>query len=248
MRSADSQRRIVRRWTVAAIGLILVATLAVAATYTPLFAAKDIRLRGLGRIPRADILSLARVDDRSNVFHLDARAVERRLERDPRILEAQVTTSLPDRLTIEIVSRTPVGVVGTGVVDSHMDLVGADAVVIGPAGHPVDLPALVAPDGGPVSAGALVTAAATAGALDPALRRAVEAVVVAPDGGLEVRLTAGFSASFGDASDLAAKAESLAALVAWVQDQDIRVVSADVSVPGSPTAKLERGSTAVPVP
>src|SRR3990170_996386 len=107
MRSADSQRRIVRRWTVAAIGLILVATLAVAATYTPLFAAKDIRLRGSGRIPRADILSLARVDDRSNVFHLDARAVERRLERDPRILEAQVTTSLPDRLTIEIVSRTP---------------------------------------------------------------------------------------------------------------------------------------------
>ncbi|MEX2048297.1 MAG: FtsQ-type POTRA domain-containing protein [Gemmatimonadota bacterium] len=248
MRSADPERRILRRWTVAAIALILVATAAVAATYTPLFAANDILLRGSGGIARSEVLSLARVNDRSNVFHLDTSAVERRLERDPRILEARVTTSLPDRVTIQIVSRTPVGVVGKGGVGTPMDLVGADSVVIGPAGRTVDLPALIAPNGGPVGAGALATAAATAGALDPALRRAVDAVVVAPDGALEVRLAAGFAVSFGDASELAAKAASLAALLAWVQDQDISVVSADLSVPGSPTAQLAKGSTAVPVP
>jgi cell division septal protein FtsQ len=243
MRSADRERRILRRWTVVAIGLIAVATLAVAATYTPLFGASDIRVRGSHGMPRAEVLAVARVDGRSNVFHLDTRAVERRLEQDPRILEARVSTSLPDRLAIEIVTRTPVGVVGIA-----RNLVGADGVVIGPAGHAVDLPALVTPDGGPVGGGYLETAAATAGALDPALRRAVDAVVVAPDGGLEVRLVAGFSASFGDASELAAKAESLAALLAWVRDQDVRVVSADLSVPGSPTATLAQGSTAVPIP
>lgn len=247
MRSAEKERRILRRWTVAAIGSILVATLAVAATYTPLFAASDIQLRGAESIPRAEVLALARVDERSNVFHLDARAVERRLERDPRILDARVTTSLPDRLGIEIVSRTPVGVVDTGGVGTRMDLVGADGVLIGPARHPVDLPALLAPGGGPVAAGSLVTAAAVAGAFDPILRRAVDAVVVTPDGGLEVRLAAGFSASLGDASELTAKAASLAALLAWVKDQDVRVVSADLSVPGSPTAKLEQGSSAVPI-
>jgi cell division septal protein FtsQ len=243
MRNAERHRRVLRRWTVAAIAMIVLATVAVAATYTPLFAAADIRISGTLGIPRDEVLALARVDDRSNVFHLDPRVVERRLERDPRILEARVTTSLPDRLAIRIVSRVPVGVLGAG-----RELVGADGVVIGPAGRTVELPALVTPDGGPVGAGHLETAAATAGALDPTLRRAVDAVVVAPDGGLEIKLAAGFTASFGDSSELAAKAESLAALLAWVRDQDVRVLSADVSVPGSPTATLERGSHAVPVP
>jgi cell division protein FtsQ len=237
MRAAEAERRILRRWTIAALAAVLVATSAVAATYTSLFAAKTIELRGSHRIPRAEVLSLARVNDRSNVFHLDASVVERRLERDPRILEADVTTSLPDRLVIEIVQRMPVAVVGI-----PEALVGADGVVIGPAGDTADLPALVAP------AGALATAAATAGALDPALRRAVDAVVVTPDGGLEVRMAAGFSASFGDTSDLAAKAASLGALLAWVQERGVTVVSADLAVPGSPTAQLKAGSTAVPIP
>jgi cell division protein FtsQ len=243
MRAADAERRILRRWTIAAFALVVVATLAVATTYTALFAAKDIELRGSHRIPRAEVLSLARVNDRSNVFHLDASAVERRLERDPRILEAYVTTSLPDSVMIEIVQRMPVAVVGT-----PEALVGADGVVIGPAGDTVDLPALISPEGGPVAAGALATAAATAGALDPSLRRAVDAVVVTPDGGLELRLAAGFSASFGDASDLDAKAASLDALLAWVHERGVTVVSADLTVPGSPTAQLKAGSTAVPIP
>ncbi|MBA3363276.1 MAG: FtsQ-type POTRA domain-containing protein [Actinobacteria bacterium] len=248
MRTADRKGRILRRWTVAAIVSIVVATLAVAATYTPLFAASDIQLHGSDGIPDADLLALARVDESSNVFHLDTRAVERRLEGDPRILEAAVTTTLPDALTIEIVTRTPVGVMDTGGPGTRMDLVGADGVVIGPAGRTVDLPALLAPDGGPVGAESLATAATAAGALDATLRRAVDAVVVAPDGGVEVRLAAGYSASLGDASELTAKAASLAALLAWVQDRDVRVESADLSVPGSPTAKLEQGATAVPIP
>lgn len=243
MRNAERDRRVLRRWTVAAIALILLATLAVAATYTPLFAATDIQVRGAHGIPRPRVLALAQVDESTNVFHLDPRAAERRLEGDARVLEARVTTSLPDGLTIEIISRVPVAVLGTA-----RQLVGEDGVVMGPAGHTVDLPALIAPDGGPVGAGHLETAAATAGALDPTLRRAVDAVVVAPGGGLEVRLAAGFTASFGDASELAAKAESLAALLSWVQERDVRVMSADVSVPGSPTATLAQGPKAVPVP
>jgi cell division septal protein FtsQ len=243
MRNAERDRRVLRRWTVAAIAVILLATLGVALTYTPLFAAGDIQVGGAHGISRAQVLALARVDEGSNVFHFDPRAAERRLERDPRIRTARVTTSLPDGLTIEIVSRVPVGVLG-----ADRDLVGADGVVIGPAAHTVDLPALIAPDGGPLEAERLETAAAVAGALDPTLREAVDAVVVSSDGRSEVRLAAGFSASFGDASELAAKAESLAALLAWVREQDARVVSADLSVPGSPTATLERGSNSVPVP
>jgi cell division protein FtsQ len=242
MRVAEPNGHPARRWTIAALGLVAAAAVAVAVTYTPLFAAADIRLHGSGGIPREDVLSLARVDGRSNVFHLDTRAVERRLEADPRIRQASVTTSLPDRIRIEIVPRIPVAVIG-----SPEHLVGADGVVIAPAGT-VDLPSLIRADGRPPGAVGLMRAAAAAGALDPALRKEVDAVVVETDGTLRVRLEAGFSAMFGDATELSAKSESLAALLAWMRSEGVTVVSADLTVPGSPTARLDRGSTAVAVP
>jgi cell division protein FtsQ len=244
MRSADAARlRLLRRWTLVGIGAVLVATSAVATTYTPVFAARDIRLRGAGDIPRGAMLSVAGVHDGTNLFHLDTRAVERSLERDPRILRARVTTSLPGTLSIDVVPRTPVAVLGPAEV-----LVGADGVLIGAAGRAVDLPTLLAASGGPARDEDIATAAAAAGALGPTLRRAVEAVVVTRDGALRIRLAAGFSASFGDSSELEAKAASLAALLAWVEEKDATVVSADLTVPGSPTAQLERGAGAVAVP
>ena len=45
-----------------------------------------------------------------------------------------------------------------------------------------------------------------------------------------------------------AEAASLGALLAWVRERGVNVVSADLTVPGSPTAQLEAGSTAVPLP
>jgi cell division septal protein FtsQ len=243
MRTTETRRRPLRRWALVGIAAVLMAASAVAATYTPLFAARHIQIRGFGDLTRAEVLSLARVHHRSNVFHLDTRAVQRRLEGDPRVLEAWVSTSLPDTVSIQIVSRTPVALLGAPQV-----LVGADGVVIGPAEEGVDLPALMAASGGPVGTGALVTAAATAGALGPTLRRVVEAVVVAPDGAVRLKLAAGFIASFGDASELEGKAASLAALLAWVEEKDVTVISADLTVPGSPTAQLEEGSAEVVVP
>ncbi len=243
MRTIDPHGRAARRSAVAGLALVLAATVAVAATYTSLFAAGDIRLDAPDGMTRADVLAIARVTDRSNVFHLDAGAVERRLERDPRILHARVTTSLPNRVAIEVVPRTAVGLLGAGGAP-----VGADGVVIGPAGSASDLPALRTPDGRPVEAADLVAAAATAGALGPSLRDEVDAVIVAADGTVRVRLAAGFSAMFGDATELDAKAVSLTALLEWMREEGVTIVSADVSVPGSPTAQLERGSQAVSVP
>lgn len=243
MRTIDPHGPAARRSAVVGLALVVAATIAVAATYTPLFAAGDIRLDAPDGMTRADVLAVARVTDRSNVFHLDAGAIEQRLERDPRILRATVTTSLPNRIAIEVVPRTAVGLLGAG-----GELVGADGVVIGPAESTPDLPELMTPDGRPVEANDLVAAAATAGALGPALRGQVEAVIVAPDGTVRVRLAAGFPATFGDATELDAKAVSLAALLGWMRREGVTIVSADVTVPGSPTAQLERGSHAVPVP
>jgi cell division protein FtsQ len=241
MRTIDPHGRAARRWAIAGLGLVAIATVAISITYTPLFAAGDIRLDAAG-LPRTEVLSIARVSDRSNVFHLDTGAVERRLERDPRILTATVTTSLPDGIAIWVVPRPAVAVLGT-----PRSLVGADGVVIGPAGS-AHLPTLRTSDGHALTSTGLRAAAATAGALDPDLRSEVETVIVSADGTIRVKLRGGFTTLFGDTSELHAKAASMAALLTWVRDEGITIVSADVSVPGSPTAKLERGSHAVAVP
>jgi cell division protein FtsQ len=231
-----------RGWALAGLALIVLAGAAAAATYTPLFAARDIEVRGAGELPRGQVLDVARLDEDTNVFHLDVHGTETRLEADPRILAATVSTRLPDRIEISLVLRTPVGVVG-----SPGELVGADGVVIGPATGVADLPSLVSA-GRPADGDALVTAARAADALGPSLRRAVDAVVVTGAGELALRVAAGFTASFVPPSELEAKAGSLAALLAWIEEQGVTVTSADLTVPGSPTAMLEQNAEAVPVP
>ena len=243
MRARDRSPGGHRGWALAGLGAIVLAGAAVAATYTSLFAARDVEVQGNGELTRAEVLDVARVHEDTNVFHLDVDGTERRLEADPRILTATVSTTLPDRVAITLVLRTPVAVVG-----SPGELVGADGVVIGPADDDDDdLPSLVS--GGAAADGdALVTAARAADALGVSLRGAVDAVVVTKDGELAVRVANGFIASFGPPTELEAKAGSLAALLDWIEEQGVTVTSADLTVPGSPTAMLEQGARPVEVP
>jgi cell division septal protein FtsQ len=239
----DDRRRVrLRRGAIAGLVVVALAVAAVASTYTSLFAARDIRIDGTGAMPRAELLRLAGLTVRSNVFHLEASAVERRLEHDPRILSATVTTDLPHGVGIAVVRRRPVAVVG-----NPPAFVGADGVVIGDARPSVDLPSLTVTGGFPASGEELAAAASTAAAMSPSLRRAVDTILVDPDGTIEVRTALGFWADLGDAAELRAKAASLWALLRWVTRRGVAVVSADVSVPGSPTAELERGGV-VPTP
>lgn len=242
MRARDRSPGGHRGWALAGLGAIVLAGAAVAATYTSLFAARDVEVQGNGELTRAEVLDVARVHEDTNVFHLDVDGTERRLEADPRILTATVSTTLPDRVAITLVLRTPVAVVG-----SPGELVGADGVVIGPAGDDDDLPSLVS-GGAPADGDALVTGARAADALGVSLRGAVDAIVVTKDGELAVRVADGFSASFGPPTELEAKAGSLAALLDWIEEQGVTVTSADLTVPGSPTAMLEQSAQPVEVP
>jgi cell division septal protein FtsQ len=222
--------RLARRGAVA----LAIVTAGVAATYTPLFSAGDIRIVGTD-LRHGELLVIAGVDERTNVLHLDIEEVEGRLEGDARILRATVTTSLPGSIRIGLVPRIPVALVG-----EPANLIGPDGVVIGPATRAAALPE--------IRGGDLDMAAAAAAAMSPSLRAAVESIVVRPDGGIGVRLAAGFSADLGDGSELAAKAASLTALLGWAEEQEVRIVSADITVPSSPTVKLDDGGTVTATP
>jgi cell division protein FtsQ len=219
------ERRGPRR--VAALGLAALALggAGVAATYTPLFAASRIDVAS-GRIPRRDVLEIAGIDRGTNVIHLDATAAERRLERDPRVLSATVRTSLPSGIRISVRPRSPVAMAG-----SPPALVGRDGVEIGPVPNAApDLPELRGDD--------LRSGAAAAAAMPRGLRASVRVIAVGPDGTISLRLDGGVSARLGAATDLHAKAASLEALLGWASEEHVRIASADVSVPGSPTIRL----------
>lgn len=230
MPEARRTARIARRGAIA----LAIVTAGIVATYTPLFAAGEIRIVGTDLGP-GELRAIAGVDHRTNVFHLDTEAVERRLEGDPRILRATVSTSLPGSIRIAVVPRVPVAFAG-----EPRNLIGPDGVAIGPATGTGPLPE--------IRGGDLAIGAAAAAAMSPDLRGAVESIVVRPDGGLGVRLEAGFSADLGDGSELPAKAASLAALLEWAEVERVRIAAADIAVPSSPTVKLDGGGTVTPTP
>ena len=217
------------RWWAVAVAVV-VTFVGGAATYTPLFAADDIRVEGAS-IPDAEVLAIAGLDDTTNVFHLDEELIEARLRADPRILDATVRTSLPDAISIAVVPRSAVAILDSS-------LVGEDGVVIGP----------VVPGLGslPSIRGNVRAGAATAAAMSPGLRRSVDAIVVAADGEIRVRLGPASSAILGDRTQLSAKTASLAALLRWAAGAGVSIASADVTVPGSPSVKLDDGRSVTP--
>jgi cell division septal protein FtsQ len=225
------RRRGPGRVAVLGVTVLVLGGAGVAATYTPLFAASGIEVEGRA-IPRREVLAIARIDRRTNVFHLDAAAAERRLERDPRVLSATVRTSLPSAIRISVRPQSPVAIAG-----SPPALVGPDGVVMGLAATAVrNLPELRGDD--------LGSGAAAAAAMPPALRASVRVIAVGPTGEISLRLDGGVSARLGSTSDLHTKAASLQALLEWASEEDVRIASADVSVPGSPTVRLAKDDAA----
>ena len=250
MRSADEERRGLRRWTVAAIASILVATVAVATTYTPLFAASDIQIEGSHGISRRRAprpgsrgRGLERVPSRHRARSNGAWNATRGSSRRGSSRRSRT------RCTIEIVTRTPVGLVGPGGVGTPMELVGADGVVIGPGG------AHRRPAGAARSRRRPRPRAGAWRLPRPRPARSTRRCV-APWTPWSCRRTGEWRSGSRPGSRLPSEMGRSSARrprrwpPCWrgCRSGMSRVVSADLSVPGSPTAKLAQGSTAVPIP
>ena len=92
LRVDEARRRSLRPWAIAGGCLICVAVAGAGLTSTPLFHAKTIAVDGEGHLSERQVLRIAGIDHDTNVFRLDEGAVRRRLERDPWIANAIVST------------------------------------------------------------------------------------------------------------------------------------------------------------
>ena len=244
---ADRHDRLRKMAAVVFIAAVVLGAATVTLTRSPFFAARTIEVRGASHVPRSQVLHMAAVTPDTNVFTLDAGAVERRLEADPWIADATVTKDLPSTLVIVIRERIAVAVAKS---EGVLWLVAGDGAFLETAlpRVAVGMPSIVTADaeGREPSPDAVGGAARAIAAMAPTLRRRIDGISILADGQLRVDLSSGATAAYGDAVEIQEKAKALRALLDYAAERKATVVSVDVRVPSAPTAVLSGGEVVAP--
>jgi cell division protein FtsQ len=216
------------------VGLALIAVVGWWVTNSPLFDMRTFRVSGNRHLSDADVARLAGLSRSTNVVWLGTGTVADRIERDPWVLRARVSRTLPGAVAVSIQERKPVAVVESKGV---WFLVSADGVILGRASKKDRLPAIEVA-GAPTAVGSRISGATpqliVARALPAGVRRRVAHITTTKGGSLNVILRSGVPVFFGDASQAVAKARALSSLLSWANDRAIRADYIDVQAPAAP--------------
>jgi cell division protein FtsQ len=248
LRIDEARRRSLRPWAIAGGCVVCLAVVTAGLTSTPLFDAKSIEVEGEKHLTERQVIRLAGVDPGTNVFRLDEGAVRRRLERNPWIADAVVSTSLPSTVAISVIERVAVAVAITP--DGRV-LVATDGTPLGTAAEGVALPEvrLIGDPGAPGPAfDAVAAGAGVAGALPPVLRSRVEMVAIDTAEVITLHLTDGVTVTYGGPIDLDLKAEAIQAILDHAVEEGKALLSIDVTAPAAPTARFAGSSAVVVLP
>jgi cell division protein FtsQ len=197
-----------RAWFTLALALAVIGTAGFFLSRSSVFHVRHVEVIGTTHLSRADVMRLSGVTRATNALWLDPRPVELRLEQDPWIANATVSTSFPWTVHIVIGERTPSAVVDRG---TGRLLVATDGSPLGLAGRVHGLPLIVMPPSGALEGAppSLQPAARAIGALPPQIMTRVRQVIVSLDGTLELRLFDGPRVEFGPPTEIAAKARAI---------------------------------------
>jgi cell division protein FtsQ len=231
------------RWAAALLAVAALVALGVGLLHTPLFGAKVVRVTGNHpNTTDAAILQAAGLVHRPPLISVDPAGAAARVETLPFVASAQVTRDWPDGVTVHVTERVPVATMGA-TPSGWATLDGAGRTLAVAAARPDHLPALVVhgPAGttvAPAPVGGTVARAAEPGlrvarTLPPAFAAQVGTVTVAADGTVSLALDANLVVLLGTTSDLTAKYEDVAAIIAHAPLRGAHTI--DVTVPQSPT-------------
>jgi cell division protein FtsQ len=249
---AERIRRPVVVWGPGVVGLVLAVAIAGGffLSRSSFAHARGIEVSGTDRLSRSEIVGLAAVSKATNVLWLDDGSIERSLETNPWVADAEVHVGFPATIRIEIVERIPVAVVSDGL---GRTFVAADGTPLGAASRTRDLPTIrlpmavgvdgrAWPDGAtPIVYGARPSptgAAAALGAMSPQLRADVVSVRVLVDGTMTIRLGSGVRVRYGGRAAPAAKAQALERILAWGRATGEPVATVNVTSPRTPAVRL----------
>ena len=225
-----TQKRL--RWAAAVLGLAALVALGVGLLHTPWFEAEVITVTGAHpNTPDRAIVDAAGLAHHPPLISVDPGPAAARVDSLPFIASAQVTRHWPDGVTIHVTERKPVvAMAGPAAAWSTLDGNGRTLAVT--PGRPV-LPVLIVHGpAGPVPPPA-VPGLAVARSLPPAFAGQVVSITVAADGTVALALSSNLVVLLGTVSDLAAKYEDVAAIIAHAPLRGAHTI--DVTVPQSPT-------------
>jgi cell division protein FtsQ len=230
---APARRRRLRPVIAAAIGVMVVASVAWRVTDSGLFDLRSLQVKGVRHLGAKQIAHLGGLGPGTNVLWLRPGRVAAAIRSDPWVLSVRVSRTLPSTITLEVKERVPVAeLAGTPAL-----LVAADGVVLGPAGRRSALPVIDVLGRLPAVGSRLPASLpplAAISSLSPGLRRQVTGASVDPYGELTLTLRDGARVLYGDASDAAAKGAALAAVLAWARTHDVLPGSIDVRSASAP--------------
>ena len=227
-----------------ALGVVVVLVVGAVAWFvlhSALFGARVVTVAGAhAATPTAAILAAADLSSGTALISLDPGVVAARVARLPYVGSVQVVRRWPDGVRITVTQRTPCGQLqGPGSAWTVVDCTGR-ALVVQPtrqAGIPLLAVTLRGAPLTPPAVGATLPAAAhpvvaVTAALPPAYSALVGSVTQSADGTVRVGLTDGLTIVMGTATQLRAKEEAAAAILAGGTLHAGAVI--DVSAPGSP--------------
>jgi len=219
-----------------AVGSVVLLIGGVAASRSSVFDVRRIEVSGADHLHRPQIVRIADVSNATNALWLDEGVVERRLESEPWIADADVRVTLPLTVEIAVHERSPVAV-AQGAVTS---LMAADGTALGSGRIPRGLPVIELGAAGLVEGirPSPVGAARALGAMAPALRAQVARVRVLLDGSLELRLRGGPIVRFGTPEDAERKAVTIQRMLAWAGSEGTPLRTLSVVSALAPAATL----------
>lgn len=224
----------------AGIAVVIVVLLGVAAgtvaLRSPLFEVRRVEVRGNGRLAPAEVRGLVEGARGRNLWLLPLDDLARSVTTHPWIARADVRRDLPSTLVVEIEERIPVAWVadpGGGaavaadgvVVQRRPD--GAGLVVIGQVDR--------VEDPGSVTAAPRPSLRVVA-SLPPRIRREVAEVSLHGEGVI-LSLRSGARVLYGRAESLWAKRATLAALLDWIDENEVPAGLVDLRAPATPAIR-----------
>ncbi len=222
--------------------VLVVAAGALALLHTPLFSVRVVAVSGIHpHTSDVAIVTAAGVDHHPALISLDPAAAAARVEALPFIASARVVRHWPDGVGITVTERVPsVTMAGPGSSWSVLDGRGRTLEVV--PSRPPGLVVLAVQEvkgaEAPTPVGGTLGGDGSVGltvcrTLPPAFAAQVTAVTVAPDGTVSLALNSGLTVLLGADSDLRAKYEDVAAIIAHAALHGAKTI--DVTVPESPT-------------
>jgi cell division protein FtsQ len=226
------------RIVAAVLGVCAIAAGGFAAIHSSLFAARHLNVVGAVHTPAAEVLAMSGLSDRPPLVDINAAEVAARIEALPWVKSAVVIEHWPDSVTVKVTERSALAAVESGSVgQAAWALVdGTGRVLADQATRPAGLPALSVPVAPGAPGSALPPgdqpAVEIASSMPPLLAERVRSVEVAVDGDVTLGMTGGFTAVIGSPTELEAKYEALASVLAGAPLLEGDVI--DVSVPDEP--------------